>query len=123
MSTYAVVKTRFQGLHRYPDAPAPVEFLSHPHRHEFHVRVLLQQFHDERDVEYLQFKDELNAVLKGFPMHEADSCETMARMLAQILTGRYPGRGGSVRLTEDGENGAIVTFGKARDTEDSGTQR
>ena len=50
-----------EGLHRWPDAinfPG-VEFLANEHRHMFHFRVEMEVFHDDREVEFILFKREL----------------------------------------------------------------
>ena len=50
-----------EGIHKYPAALedpklADVSFLGHPHRHIFHFRVSISVFHDDRDIEFIQFK-------------------------------------------------------------------
>ena len=51
-----------EGIHCYPDAPKGVEFLKHPHRHMFHFRVDIEVFHDDRDIEFILFKRELEGL-------------------------------------------------------------
>jgi hypothetical protein len=100
-----------EGIHRYPDAPAGVEFLKHPHRHMFHFRVKLSVFHNDRDVEFILFKRELeNQYTSGVMDIDYKSCEMLAEELIEYVTGKYPGRRGSVEVSEDGENGAILSF-------------
>src|SRR5210317_2207472 len=60
------VTFRKEGIHKYPaalDDPNlatgdwdDVSFLGYPHRHIFHFKVWLEVFHDDRDVEFIQFK-------------------------------------------------------------------
>ena len=55
-----------EGIHKYPAAledPAlatgdeyDVSFLGYPHRHIFHFKVAIEVFHDDRDIEFIQFK-------------------------------------------------------------------
>ena len=55
-----------EGIHKYPaalDDPKlatggwdDVSFLGYPHRHIFHFRVCIEVFHDDRDIEFIQFK-------------------------------------------------------------------
>ena len=59
---YIFVTFQKEGIHRYPDAPEGVEFLRHPHRHMFHFRVEIEVFHDDRDIEFILFKRELEAL-------------------------------------------------------------
>lgn len=100
-----------EGIHRYPDAPAGVEFLKHPHRHMFHFRVQLEVFHNDRDVEFILFKRELEA-LYGSSTLEIDykSCEMLAEDLIGYISNKYPGRKIKVDVSEDAENGAILEF-------------
>ena len=55
-----------EGIHKYPAAledpklatgdEYDVSFLGYPHRHIFHFRVCIEVFHDDRDIEFIQFK-------------------------------------------------------------------
>ena len=49
-----------EGIHKYPAAAtdpnlADVSFLASPHRLIFHFRVWIDVFHNDRDVEFIQF--------------------------------------------------------------------
>ena len=111
MTRWAKISYRFEGFHHYPNAPAKVHFLSYPHRHIFHVTVWVEQFHDERDVEYIQFKWEVGEVvsdIQGNQHVESWSCETWASAIGGALGARYPDRRLRIEVLEDGENGALV---------------
>ena len=100
-----------EGIHKYPDAPEGVEFLRHPHRHMFHFRVELEVFHDDRDVEFILFKRELEALYTGGTLQlDYKSCEMMADDLAEYIVSKYPGRGLIIEVSEDGENGARCIY-------------
>jgi hypothetical protein len=100
-----------EGIHRYPDAPAGVEFLQHPHRHIFHFRVTLSVFHNSRDVEFILFKRELEGLYSEQTLLvDYNSCEMLAEDLIDYISKKYPGRKISVEVSEDGENGATLTF-------------
>ncbi len=61
---YIWVTFRKEGIHKYPgavDLPG-VEFLANEHRHIFHFRVELQVWHDDREVEFILFKRELEGL-------------------------------------------------------------
>ncbi len=55
-----------EGIHMYPGADTDpklatggwddVSFLGVPHRHIFHFKVWIEVFHDDRDIEFIQFK-------------------------------------------------------------------
>lgn len=100
-----------EGIHRYPAAPEGVEFLQHPHRHIFHFRVTLSVTHNDRDVEFILFKRELENLYKDATLQvDYKSCEMLAEDLIEYISGKYPGRDIAVEISEDGENGATLTY-------------
>tara|TARA_R110000772_G_scaffold146282_2_gene256414 strand:+ start:1005 stop:1352 length:348 start_codon:yes stop_codon:yes gene_type:complete len=100
-----------EGIHCYPDAPAGVEFLAHPHRHIFHFRVEIQVFHDDREIEFILFKRELEGLYtEGTLQLDYKSCEMMADDLADYILDKYPERELTISVSEDNENGAISRY-------------
>ena len=102
-----------EGLHKWPDAidHPGVEFLANEHRHMFHFRVDLQVFHDDREVEFILFKRELEGLYtEGALQLNYKSCEMMADELGEYIEKNYPGRHFSIEVSEDGENGCLVEF-------------
>jgi len=110
-----------EGIHCYPAAatdPAlktgdeyDVSFLSAPHRHIFHFRVWIDVFHDDRDIEFIQFKRWLeNLYRQGTVQLDYKSCEMMSDDLYLQIAGRYPGRAVWIEVSEDGENGALIKY-------------
>lgn len=100
-----------EGIHRYPDAPAGVEFLQHPHRHIFHFRVTVDVFHNDRDIEFILFKRELESLYSVQTLQvDFKSCEMLAEDLIDYISKKYPGRKISVEVSEDGENGATLSY-------------
>ena len=109
-----------EGIHRYPAAATDpllatgdwcdVSFLAHPHRHIFHFYVNLEVSHNDRDVEFILFKRELEALFESGAM-QADykSCEMMAEEVLGYIETEYPGRMVQVEVFEDDENGAILS--------------
>ena len=111
--TFAEVNTRFTGEHKWPDAPDEVAFLRNYHRHEFHVRVTVEQMHNDRDVEYIMLKRALNDFLDEWPQKlGSKSCEMMAEeILEDFLLSEYGNdRRYTVEVLEDGENGGGVSW-------------
>lgn len=98
-----------EGIHCYPDAPAGVEFLKHPHRHIFHFHVEVEVFHDDRDIEFILFKRELEAQFDGGLMDHR-SCEMLAVEVINYVAVAYPGRWITATVSEDGENGGTVKY-------------
>ena len=104
-----------EGIHSYPAAKdiRGVEFLQHPHRHIFHFEVELEVFHDDRDIEFILFKRELeNLYNRGILELDHKSCEMLARDVVDYLVDQYPDRDVTVSVSEDGENGGRIRHTK-----------
>ena len=108
---YIYVRFQKEGIHCYPKAPEGVEFLKHPHRHMFHFKVQIEVFHDDRDIEFILFKRELEDLYnEGTLELDHRSCEMMAVELHGYLNNRYQHRDMIIDISEDGENGSIIEF-------------
>ena len=108
---YIWVTYQKEGIHRYPNAPKGVEFLRNPHRHMFHFKVQIEVFHDDRDIEFILFKRELEGLYTdGTLQLDYRSCEMMADDLADYIKVNYPGRHLVITVSEDGENGATCYY-------------
>ena len=114
-----------EGIHCYPAAatdPAlatgdeyDVSFLGTPHRHIFHFRVWIDVLHNDRDIEFIQFKRWLENLYKdGILQLDYKSCEMMADDLYAEIAGRYPDRAIWIEVAEDGENGALIKYELSR---------
>ena len=119
------VTFRKEGIHCYPAAatdPAlktgdeyDVSFLGTPHRHIFHFRVWIDVLHNDRDIEFIQFKRWLENLYKdGILQLDYKSCEMMADELYAEIAGRYPDRAVWIEVAEDGENGALIKYELSR---------
>ena len=121
--TSKMIWVRFsqEGIHRYPAALTDpklatkdeydVSFLGHPHRHIFHFQVWISVTHDDRDIEFIQFKRWLqNLYGNGIIELDYKSCEMIANDLHGQISARYPGREVWIEVSEDGENGALVKW-------------
>jgi len=119
MSTKVIwVTFQKEGIHKYPAALedpklADVSFLGYPHRHMFHFRVSISVFHNDRDIEFIQFKRWLESLYNSSnSILELDykSCEMMADDLYIQIADRYPERNVTISVSEDGENGCTITY-------------
>lgn len=115
------VTFRKEGIHRYPAAGQDpklasgdaydVSFLQYPHRHIFHIKVYLEVFHDDRDVEFIQFKRWLeNLYNQGTLELNHKSCEMIADDLHKEITAKYTNRKIWIEVSEDGENGCLRQY-------------
>ena len=110
-----------EGIHRYPAAatdPAlatgdeyDVSFLASPHRHMFHFRVWIDVFHNDRDIEFIQFKRWLqNLYATGILELDYKSCEMIADDIYTQIAQRYPDRAVWIEVAEDNENGCLIKY-------------
>jgi hypothetical protein len=119
-----------EGVHMYPGADTDpklatgdwddVSFLGVPHRHIFHFRVWIDVFHNDRDIEFIQFKRWLerlySEVDSSTPVLQLDhkSCEMMADDIYIQIAQRYPDRAVWIEVSEDNENGCLVKYELSR---------
>jgi len=110
-----------EGMHKYPAAltdPAlatgdeyDVSFLGYPHRHIFHFKVWIGVTHDDRDIEFIQFKRWLLNLYKDATLSlDFKSCEMMSGDLYDAISQRYPNREIWIEVSEDGENGSFIKY-------------
>ena len=127
-----------EGIHKYPAALTDpmlatgdeydVSFLGYPHRHIFHFRVWIDVFHNDRDIEFIQFKRWLLSLYSSAQPADVlrdrtvsnnqnsvlsldyKSCEMIADDLYLQIAGRYPGRAVWIEVAEDGENGCLIKY-------------
>jgi hypothetical protein len=115
------VTFRKEGIHCYPAAATDptlatgdeydVSFLGTPHRHIFHFRVWIDVLHNDRDIEFIQFKRWLENLYKdGILQLDYKSCEMMSDDLYIQIASRYPDRAVWIEVAEDGENGALIKY-------------
>ena len=115
------VTFRKEGTHKYPAAltdPAlatgdeyDVSFLGYPHRHIFHFKVWLGITHNDRDVEFIQFKRWLENLYKDATLSlDFKSCEMMSDDLYAQISQKYPDREVWIEVSEDGENGSFIKY-------------
>jgi hypothetical protein len=124
-----------EGIHKYPAALTDpklatgdeydVSFLGHPHRHIFHFRVWIDVFHNDRDIEFIQFKRWLENLFR--PKHtdnnnntdsvlslDYKSCEMIADDIYIQIAQRYPDRAVWIEVSEDNENGCLIKYELSR---------
>jgi len=94
-----------------------VSFLATPHRHIFHFRVWIDVLHNDRDIEFIQFKRWLESLYNGqgsVLSLDYKSCEMIADDLYTQITNRYPDRSVWIEVAEDGENGCLIKYETSR---------
>jgi hypothetical protein len=111
-----------EGIHKYPGADTDpklatgewddVSFLGVPHRHIFHFKVWIEVFHDDRDIEFIQFKRWLEKLFDGTLMLDYKSCEMLSDDLYDQIAKKYPDRDVWISVAEDNENGSFAQYTK-----------
>ena len=115
-----------EGTHMYPGADTDpklatggwddVSFLGVPHRHIFHFRVWIDVEHNDRDIEFIQFKRWMERLYQEVDSSTSvlqldhKSWEMMADDLYVQIADKYPGRAVWIEVSEDGENGALIKY-------------
>lgn len=110
-----------EGIHKYPGADTDpklatgdeydVSFLGYPHRHIFHFKVAIQVFHNDREIEFIQFKRWIENSFKDGVMNlDHKSCEMISDELYEFIANRYPNRDIEITVSEDSENGATIYY-------------
>lgn len=104
-TSYIWITHRFEGFHKWVDAPPKQKFLRDLHRHMFHVKVTFKVKHNDREKEFFAEKEKvislINHKLKGVAK-DVMSCEQWAEWILNKANAY------SVEVSEDGENGAYV---------------
>jgi hypothetical protein len=114
-----------EGIHKYPAAATDpllatgdqydVSFLASPHRHIFHFRVWIDVFHNDRDIEFIQFKRWLENLYNDSILKlDYKSCEMIADDIYIKIAERYPNRAVWIEVAEDGENGCLIKYELSR---------
>lgn len=115
-----------EGVHYYPGADTDpklatgdwddVSFLGYLHRHIFKFKVWIEVFHDDRDIEFIQFKrwlqrlyEEVDHSTKVLELNHK-SCEMISDELHQQIVEQYPNREVWIEVSEDGENGSFIKY-------------
>ena len=112
INKYIYITTKFEGFHKYVNAPDEVAYLRNTHRHLFGVKVKIQVYSNDREIEFIIFKHRIEEFVKRFSGdNDALSCEMMAEQIYDYIKNINSilyNRKIEVIVNEDEENGAIV---------------
>ena len=112
VKTEVFCSLQFEGLHHWPECPFDeVAYLRDLHRHVFYIKAYKVVNHDDRDVEFILLKHQVQKHIfeKYYDFHTkthrfgAMSCEMIGRELINKF------ELSRVEISEDNENGAVVT--------------
>ncbi len=105
-----------EGIHKYPQALTDpnledVKFLGYDHRHIFHFKVWIEVFHEDRELEFIQFKRWLESLYQTNTLElNYRSCEMISDDLSVLIKDKYPGRKFKISVSEDNENGSYAEY-------------
>lgn len=100
------ITTEFEAFHCWADAPVEVDYLRDIHRHMFKVKLWLKVNHNDRDIEFFMAKKQLiDTIRKNYEGKIVGSCEMICQNLSAIFEQTT-----KVEVSEDGENGALLTL-------------
>ena len=103
--SFIIVRLIFEATHYWPDAPLAQDYLRNKHRHEFYITCKIEVTHDNREIEFISFKNEImRHLLYTYPDHNfgTRSCEQIARELLEQFNLA------ECQVFEDNENGACI---------------
>ena len=106
------------GVHYYPQASSQpslndVNFLGNLHHHYFYFYVEVEVFHNDRDIEFIQFRRFCENLYDNKALAlDHKSCEMIAEELIVQIRHKYPHRNITVEVYEDNINGSIVEYKK-----------
>lgn len=115
ITTEVYCTLQLEGLHFWPSCDiSEVDYLKSPHRHLFHFKAYKKVTHADRDVEFIVLKHKIQEYLtvtyydvdRHILRFGTQSCEMIAK---ELITKFNLSR---CEVSEDGENGAIVTVGE-----------
>jgi hypothetical protein len=112
-----------EGKHFYPGADTrpdlatgdeyDVSFLGTEHFHYFYFTVRIEVMHNDRDIEFIQFRRWLERLYdKGTLQLNHKSCEMIAEELHAKISEKLPNRDMVISVAEDNINRAILEFTK-----------
>jgi len=111
MNTRIIVATEFFASHAWTTAPDHRAYLRCQHFHAFRVRFEAVVSHEERELEFHDVRERLDAVIRGLLRDNSEtprwSCETWARNIMEAM-GSMCGCDTACEVWEDHAHGARV---------------
>ena len=105
-------KIQAEGIHFWENCDIPeVNYLIYPHRHVFFITAYAEVSHDDRDIEFIKLKHQIEQYLSetywnyNIRLHDFGgmSCEMIGQELLDYFNLT------KIEISEDNENGMIIT--------------
>lgn len=101
-----IITLQFPAVHRWENCSIEsVAFLKNPHRHLFFVTIRIPVSHNDREIEFIDMKNKVEAYVKANYANKdlgTKSCEQIAEELYTQFSASY------VSVLEDNENGSEI---------------
>lgn len=116
MDKVVYCKFNIEGFHYWEGAIKTTEkYLSNMHRHIFYFKCGVGVEGDDREIEFIKLRREIKQFLVnnyGLPCNfDTLSCEMIAKHIIMFLKSKYGDRHYVIDVSEDNENGALITDG------------
>lgn len=119
--TFIFVTFQKEGYHAFPEAAINEEYatgdmydvshLASRHMHYFFFKVWISVSHNNRQIEFIQFRRWLENLYNGNSLElDNKSCEMISDELAAKISERFPGREIRIEVSEDNINGSYVEY-------------
>lgn len=122
MNKKQFVYTTFQreGYHFYPGADTnpstatndryDVSHLAKVHMHYFNFKVWIEVKHDNRDIEFIQLRRQIEDAFTEKDLKMGGSCEMMSDRLYEYLSSVYLDADIKIDISEEGINGSYTKY-------------
>lgn len=112
MKSYIEVRVPFRFSHRWKDAPKHRDYLRSYHPHNFEIRLEMQVFETDREIEFHDVQDWLlQIIFEDVDAFHEDSCETIATKVLEFVKAKYgDNREIQVEVWEDKDVGGKVKY-------------
>lgn len=119
--SFIYVTFQKEGYHCFPEAATNPEFatndsydvshLANKHMHYFFFKVWVEVTHNNRSIEFIQFRRWLESLYETKTLElNNSSCEMICENLYKAIAERYPDREVRIDVSEDNINGAYLEF-------------
>ena len=119
--SFIYVTFQKEGYHCFPEAATnslystgdayDVSHLANRHMHYFFFKVWIEVTHNNRDIEFIQFRRWLESLYSTNALELNNlSCEMICENLYKEIAAKYPNHEVRIEVSEDNINGAYVEF-------------
>lgn len=109
MKREVVTYNSIEGFHKWPGAPAGLEYLAARHRHLFEIRCRFTVTHNDREIEINRQQNTIEGFLVSHFGRPCEFEEMSCESIAEVIMNRFGESCVSCQVLEDGYGGASLT--------------